>query len=31
VDEDIVKELSKRFRDWSNPVWEHDDGSFAEW
>jgi galactonate dehydratase len=31
IDEEVVKELSSRFVDWSNPVWEHEDGSFAEW
>lgn len=31
IDEEVVKELSSRFVDWTNPVWEQEDGSFAEW
>ncbi|HEW91721.1 MAG TPA: galactonate dehydratase [Thermotogaceae bacterium] len=31
IDEDAVKRLSKQFKDWSNPIWVHEDGSFAEW
>jgi galactonate dehydratase len=32
IDEEAVKEADKRFaKDWSNPIWRHDDGTFAEW
>lgn len=31
VDEAAVREAAARFEGWSNPVWRHHDGSFAEW
>ena len=32
VDEEAVIEADRRFeKDWANPIWRHDDGSFAEW
>lgn len=31
IDEDKVKELSKKYEDWKNPIWRHKDGSIAEW
>lgn len=31
VDEDYVRERAAQGHRWRNPVWRHDDGSFAEW
>ncbi|MCK2215753.1 galactonate dehydratase [Actinomadura sp. ATCC 31491] len=31
VDERAVREADRRSHAWRNPVWRHDDGSFAEW
>lgn len=31
VDEDVVIERSREYKDWHNPVWRADDGTFAEW
>lgn len=31
VDEDAVRAADARAHTWRNPVWEHPDGSFAEW
>ncbi len=31
VDEAYVIERAKEGHDWHNPVWRHQDGSFAEW
>ncbi|WP_449582155.1 galactonate dehydratase [Promicromonospora kroppenstedtii] len=31
VDEDYVRERAVEGHRWRNPVWRHDDGSFAEW
>ena len=32
IDEEAVIDADKRFQmDWQNPIWRHDDGSFAEW
>lgn len=32
IDEEAVIEADKKFdKDWKNPIWRHDDGSFAEW
>ena len=31
VDEDAVRAADARGHDWKGPVWEHPDGSFAEW
>jgi galactonate dehydratase len=31
IDEDAVREASKNPHRWRNPVWRHQDGSFAEW
>jgi len=32
IDEEVVIEADKKFKkDWKNPIWRHDDGSFAEW
>lgn len=31
IDERIVRDAAKRFDGWRNPVWRHEDGSFAEW
>ncbi|MFD2026460.1 galactonate dehydratase [Promicromonospora aerolata] len=31
VDEDYVRERAAEGHRWRNPVWRHDDGSFAEW
>ncbi|MEV4757185.1 galactonate dehydratase [Micromonospora sp. NPDC049559] len=31
VDEAAVRAADKRGHAWRNPVWRHDDGSFAEW
>ncbi|MHA6798940.1 galactonate dehydratase [Bounagaea algeriensis] len=31
IDEEVVAEAEQRAPRWRNPVWRHDDGSFAEW
>jgi galactonate dehydratase len=31
IDEEVVVERSKTGHRWRNPVWRHEDGSFAEW
>jgi len=32
IDEEAVIEADKKFEtDWKNPIWRHEDGSFAEW
>ncbi|MBZ9864792.1 galactonate dehydratase [Mesorhizobium sp. CA15] len=31
IDEDYVKERAREGHRWRNPVWRHNDGSFAEW
>ena len=31
VDEEKLKEESKKVEDWKNPIWRHKDNSFAEW
>jgi galactonate dehydratase len=31
VDEEVVAERSKTGHRWRNPIWRHEDGSFAEW
>ncbi|WP_020390420.1 galactonate dehydratase [Kribbella catacumbae] len=31
VDEAAVREADKKGHAWRNPIWTHDDGSFAEW
>ncbi|TCN35074.1 galactonate dehydratase [Kribbella orskensis] len=31
VDEDAVRAADQKGHSWRNPVWTHDDGSFAEW
>jgi galactonate dehydratase len=31
VDEDAVRRADRVGHAWRNPVWRHDDGSFAEW
>jgi galactonate dehydratase len=31
VDEDAVRRADRSAHAWRNPVWRHDDGSFAEW
>lgn len=31
INEDYVKEQAKVGHRWRNPVWQHDDGSIAEW
>ncbi|MFD7430925.1 galactonate dehydratase [Streptomyces sp. NPDC059818] len=31
VDENAVRAASRSGHAWRNPVWRHDDGSFAEW
>ena len=31
IDEDAVRAADARSHTWRNPVWEHPDGSFAEW
>jgi galactonate dehydratase len=31
VDETAVREADKKGHAWRNPVWTHEDGSFAEW
>ncbi|MFV0431119.1 MAG: galactonate dehydratase [Alphaproteobacteria bacterium] len=31
IDEDIVIKNSQIEHNWKNPIWRHEDGSFAEW
>jgi galactonate dehydratase len=31
INEDAVREASKRGHNWKNPLWRHADGSIAEW
>jgi galactonate dehydratase len=31
IDEDAVRRADRAGHTWRNPVWRHDDGSFAEW
>lgn len=31
IDEDKLRKAQKIGHDWSNPIWRHEDGSFAEW
>ncbi|WP_452229116.1 MULTISPECIES: galactonate dehydratase [unclassified Lacinutrix] len=31
IDEAKLREAQKIGHDWSNPIWRHEDGSFAEW
>ncbi len=32
MDEAAIEEAAKKYdKDWKNPIWRHDDGSFAEW
>jgi galactonate dehydratase len=31
IDEDVVKERSQAEINWHNPIWQHEDGSIAEW
>jgi galactonate dehydratase len=31
IDEDVVRDLHKDRHRWRNPVWRHQDGTFAEW
>lgn len=31
IDEAAVREVSKSKHHWRNPIWQHKDGSFAEW
>ena len=31
IDEAAVRDADRRGHKWRNPVWRHDDGSFAEW
>ncbi len=31
LDEDLVRQVAKEYRPWSNPVWRNKDGSVAEW
>ena len=31
IDEAAVREADKVSHSWRNPIWRHDDGSFAEW
>ncbi|MGF3056729.1 galactonate dehydratase [Microbacterium sp. YY-01] len=31
IDETAVRQAAARWESWHNPVWRHDDGSFAEW
>jgi galactonate dehydratase len=31
VDEAYVIERAKEGHRWRNPIWRHEDGSFAEW
>jgi galactonate dehydratase len=31
IDEAAVRDAARQGHSWRNPVWRHDDGSFAEW
>jgi galactonate dehydratase len=31
IDEDFVRQESKKWKPWRNPVWRNEDGSVAEW
>jgi galactonate dehydratase len=31
IDEDAVREADKDRHRWRNPIWRHEDGTFAEW
>jgi galactonate dehydratase len=31
IDESAVRSASAKWDGWHNPIWRHDDGSFAEW
>lgn len=31
IDEDYVRERSDKGHNWKNPIWQHEDGSIAEW
>jgi galactonate dehydratase len=31
IDEAHVREMTKNEHNWKNPIWEHEDGSIAEW
>lgn len=31
IDESAVRSASAKWDGWQNPIWRHDDGSFAEW
>jgi galactonate dehydratase len=31
VNEELVREKSRSFSDWSNPIWRQNDGAVAEW
>ena len=31
IDEGAVRDASTKGHDWTNPVWRHEDGAFAEW
>ena len=31
VDEAAVRKAAATGHTWRNPIWRHDDGSFAEW
>ncbi len=31
VNENFVREMAKVGHNWKNPIWQHKDGSFAEW
>ena len=31
IDEAAVRDADRRGHSWRNPIWRHDDGSFAEW
>jgi galactonate dehydratase len=31
IDEDAVRRADEVGHRWRNPVWQHEDGSFAEW
>ncbi|MBE2894727.1 galactonate dehydratase [Spirabiliibacterium falconis] len=31
IDEEFIRSQDKIFTQWRNPIWRHEDGSFAEW
>lgn len=31
IDEDFMQEMAAKGCDWKNPLWQHEDGSIAEW